>query len=164
MAQLAPPYFSTFTDDAYNRRIDYPLHEVIADMHKQTLKELFLPIRLERIQDVSLRLPSGSETFALADLFDGVATAVWAPVSKGPTIYQRSLQRMHVQKMIQIMIKPDSRTPADAQALARLILNEIEGQLQGAPKSPSRINQAHNNEILALIKTAKNASATHSLK
>jgi hypothetical protein len=167
--KLAPPYFGTFSSTAYNRRIDYPVHEVITKMHNTALDTLFHSIRLSRIQDLELRYTEDQEHFTLSDLFDGVKEPIWRELNKPQNVdsHRRPLQRLHAKRMITLLLNPIDTTPDDAQALARLTLIEINGGISHAVKHGRRLDRmtiAHLSEIQALINNALSAKSTHHLK
>ena len=167
--KLAPPYFGTFYSGAYNRRIDYPVHEVVTKMHNRALDTLFHSIRLSRLQDMQLRYPEGEEPFTLAELFDGVTAPIWRELEKPENIdsYRRPLQRLHAKRMITLLLHPIDTTPDDAQALARLTLVEIHRHITQALNQSRTLNRmtiAHLKEVQVLISNALNAESSHPLK
>jgi hypothetical protein len=101
---------------------------LVTQAQQVALNELFSPVRLQRIDDFSLRYPHG-KTMTLADLFDWARAGIFGDIASGAAardgIVRRNLQTLYAQLLGQMITAPRAGTPADAQALARLQLEDL---------------------------------------
>ncbi|MBN1517039.1 zinc-dependent metalloprotease [Candidatus Sumerlaeota bacterium] len=161
LKKLAPSYYYTYSGEPYNDRIDYPVHTVIAEMHQDALNQLFDPLRLQRVLDLELYVEEGGASFSIADIFNEVRGAVWSELD-GPqnvNAYRRSLQRMHAQKMIDLMLASYGGAPYDAKMLARASLRQIRDGIAAALQQGGMdaLTRAHWSETQDLIRAALEA-------
>ncbi|MGB6062755.1 MAG: hypothetical protein WBG27_13675, partial [Candidatus Aquilonibacter sp.] len=95
---------------------------------QSALAELFSPVRLQRIDEFSLRYSPGA-TMTLTDLFDWTRAGIFGDIARGTIVREgpvrRNLQTMYATLLGQMVTAPRSGTPGDAQALARLQLNDL---------------------------------------
>jgi hypothetical protein len=123
-------------------RIDYPLHEVVANMQAIPLNILFQPERLARIQDVQKMDPEG---LTLDELFTTVRQNIWTELGSSSTIdsHRRALQNDHLDTLLWLVLD-DPGHPDDAIALARAELGTLRAQVnRAAPRMRDRISKAH---------------------
>jgi hypothetical protein len=118
------------------------------------LTRILNPGAMNRILDAPEKTESG-DVFRLAELFDGLHTAVWEEVRRGaePTPARRGLQKEHLRQLTSLVLKGNSVVPDDARALAREDLRILQGQLRAASrhKGLSRETRAHFAECQASI-------------
>lgn len=116
----------------YNGRIDFPFHEMVLGIQTAFLDQLVSPYRLEWIRDAELRNgpASGLKIWELLDelteaIFDEVYTA------PGRNVYslRRDLQRAWLDRLVHLVATPSPRTPADARAVARTTLMDLDRRL-----------------------------------
>jgi hypothetical protein len=95
---------------------------------QSALAELFSPVRLQRIDEFPLRYSPGA-TMTLTDLFDWTRAGIFGDIARGTIVREgpvrRNLQTMYATLLGQMVTAPRSGTPGDAQALARLQLNDL---------------------------------------
>jgi len=123
-----------FTNN-YQGRIDFPYHERIVGLQSSLLNNLLNPMRLARIRDQELR--HGAENVVpIPELMDELSRAVWSEVWGGSTAsvssLRRDLQRAHLDRMTALVVDPPDRMPADARAVARSRLRDLDGRLERA--------------------------------
>jgi hypothetical protein len=157
--KLAPERFWDFQDTVWRmERIDYPLHEVVISIQRRILNHLYHPILLSRLLDIELRYGEGEDKFTMAEMFQRLREAIWSEL-EGPTninSFRRALQREHLAKLIELVLKPGGRTPQDASSLARMDLIAIKDGVERA-LSEGEIDaytRAHLDETLARIEVA----------
>ena len=158
--KLAPERWWDFTDAIWNqRRIDYPIHEVVLNIQRQPLHRLYDPLLLSRVQDLELRYEE-RDPFTMPELFAELRQAIWAELETGSSIdsFRRNLQRAHLDKLVGLLVDPSAGGPEDARALARVDLKEIAAGINALLDSPSptldAYSQAHLDETRALIAAA----------
>jgi hypothetical protein len=141
-------------------RIDFPLHDVILNIQQAPLNRLYHPLTLDRLLDLELRY-EGKDKFTMAEMFKGIREAVWSELLGGKNInsFRRELQRAHLTKLIDLVVKPAPGTPADATTLARADLLIILKAIDKTPKVKlDDITKAHLDETKARIDAALKAA------
>lgn len=123
-----------FTNN-WQGRIDFPYHERIVALQGTLLDQLLNPFRLSRIRDGELRWGS-DRVLGIPELMTALTGAVWEEVWTGAPrnvgSLRRDLQRAHLDRMTRIVVEPAERTPADARAVARSTLTELDRRLTRA--------------------------------
>ena len=124
---------------ADQRRPDFPVHDWALAQQGSLLGLLLAPVALSRVRDAELRALPGEDTLDLPELFETLTHAIWAEVGGRPGSkpgparnigsVRREAQRLHLDSMIRMVVSPVPGTPADARALARATLVELDGLL-----------------------------------
>jgi hypothetical protein len=146
-------------------RHDVAVVQIAADAQEQVLDELFAPLTLARIADLSTKYAAGS-TMTLADLFDWTRAGIFGDMQNGTAakagVVRRNAQMNFAKRLARLWTSPAAGTPADAQALARLQLeylsNDAAKALRGS--SSDELTRAHLEALEALAKQALDARAT----
>ena len=149
---------------AYNPtpRHDVAVVEIINGAQDQTLAELYGPLRLQRIDDLSTKYRPG-QTMTLADLFDWSRNSIFSDISTGAvrhaTVIRRNLQMNYAKRLAQMWTAPTPGTPTDAQSLARLQLQYIMDETAAAVHRGGldELTKAHLSALNALAKQALEA-------
>jgi len=148
-------------------RLDYPLHEAVLAAQAAPFNSVYHPVKLARIQDMEMRYANPNDRFTLADLFTGVRQAIWSELdsSANSNSFRRNLQREHLRRLIQIVLRPEEGTPEDAVTLARADLLDLKGKIDRALSGGQldAINRAHLDETRARIQQALDAQVTRGL-
>jgi hypothetical protein len=144
-------------------RMEYPLHDTVLALQQLTLQALFNPVKLDRLVDMEMLFPSGQAPFTLAEMFNGVHQAVWSEVYAGgaPKIpsLRRALQREHMKRMGDLLLRPSPDTPEDAVTMARATLSDLKSKLAATPSaSLDPATRAHLDETKARIEAALSAA------
>jgi len=95
-------YFTT-------QRLDFPWHDAVLGLQRNVLNRLYHPVLLARVQDNELRFPAKEKPFTMADLFQGLHTAIWSELESGGTkisSLRRNLQREHLKQLIRLVLRP----------------------------------------------------------
>ena len=98
---------------------------------------------------------------SFGDLTEAVWSEVWTPTAvRNADPARRDLQRAHIDQMTQLVVRPAPRTPADARAVARKQLKDLDRRLGLAAAKPSlnAYMSAHIDESRARIQKALSAS------
>jgi hypothetical protein len=158
--KLASPRFSDWTDiDSMRTRFDVPIHEMVFGLQNRVLDRLYDPIVLNRLLDSEVKVSSSSDALTVGLLFNEIQDAIWAELkTPGQSLeinsYRRSLQRVHLRKLVAIALRTDS-VPEDAQTMARENLTALRSQIRSVASKPglkmSVETRAHLNESLTRI-------------
>jgi hypothetical protein len=145
-------------------RHDVPVVEVAGDTQDRVLDELFAPLTLQRIDDLSVKYAHGT-TMSLTDLFDWTRGGIFGDIANGRIaqagVVRRNAQMRFAKRLSQMWIAPAKGTPTDAQALARLQLEELSRDCAAALRGRlDELTRAHVEALAALSKQALEARAT----
>ena len=150
---------------AYNppSRHDVPVVEIAAQTQKRVLDELFGPLTLERIDDLSTKYRPGT-TMTLTDLFDWTRTGLFGDLQNGAVakagVVRRNAQMNFARRLALLWIAPKPGTPEDAQALARLQLEYLAANTaRTVHRSFDEQTQAHVEALHAIAVQALEARA-----
>jgi hypothetical protein len=146
-------------------RHDVAVVEIAANVQDQALGELFAPLTLQRIDDLSTKYRPGT-TMTLTDLFDWSRGGIFGDVTNGKAsqdgVVRRNLQIRFAKRLATMWTSPAAGTPTDAQALARLQLEDLAAdtgqQLRTAHLD--EMTRAHLEALQAIAKQALEARAT----
>jgi hypothetical protein len=140
------------------QRLDYPIHQQVVGLQRALLDRLFNPIVLARMQDAEVKYANPRDAFTMADLFEGVQEAVWSELKPGATgtinSFRRAVQREHLKRQCNLVLRPNPAMPEDAATLARYGLTQLRGRIQQALGSGPAMNtttRAHLQESAARI-------------
>jgi len=145
-------------------RHDVSIAGSAANAQNMVLNELFAPLTLQRIDELSLKYHPGT-TMTLTDLFDWTRDGIFGDIEKGRVaqtgVVRRNAQMQFAKRLSQMWTAPAAGTPTDAQALARLQLVDLSGHttsgLRGKLDEQSR---AHLEALQAVATQALEARAT----
>jgi hypothetical protein len=100
----------------------------------------------------------------LADLFDWAQSAIFGNIASGGAhdgLIRRNLQTSYARLLSQMWIAPAKGTPADAQAFARLELQNLAHEATtGSPLASSEVERVHLEALAALAQEGLRARAT----
>ncbi|HTX60505.1 MAG TPA: zinc-dependent metalloprotease [Verrucomicrobiae bacterium] len=145
-------------------RHDVAVVEMAAQTQTRVLDELFAPLTLQRIDDLSTKYAPGT-TMSLADLFDWTRNGIFGDVASGGVardgVVRRNLQVLFAKRLAQLWVAPAKETPSDAQALARLQLVDLSGACSSALRRDlDELSRAHVEALQAIADQALQARAT----
>ncbi|HEY9084327.1 MAG TPA: zinc-dependent metalloprotease [Candidatus Tyrphobacter sp.] len=154
-------------DWAYNPtpRHDVAVSQIAAATQDAVLNELFAPLTLQRIDDLSLKYRAGS-TMSLVDLFDWARASIFGDIASGAVagdgVVRRDLQIRYAKRLAALWTAPARGTPTDAQSLARLQLVELEtdATAAGSRRGLGEMTQAHLGALAAIARQALEARPT----
>jgi hypothetical protein len=156
-------WFHWGMNTTWGGRIDYPYHEQVAGFQRAVLNQLLSPFRLAAIRDGETKFGTANMV-TIPEVMDEVTRAVWSEVWTAPgrnvTATRRDLQRAYIDLLTQMIATPADRTPADARAVARARLVELNRRLGARLTPPARFDgytSAHLQEIRARIGKALEA-------
>jgi hypothetical protein len=121
--------------NTFQGRIDFPFHERVTGLQRSLMGQLLNPMRLARIRDGELRYGS-DQVLGIPELMTTLTRASWEEIWTGSprtvSSLRRDLQRAHLEGMTGLVVEPAERTPADARAVARSTLRDLDRRLQRA--------------------------------
>ena len=100
------------------------------------------------------------QAFALSELYDTLQGAIWSELKTGGDInpLRRNLQREHLRRVVNTLIKPAPTTPADAKSLQRANARQLQAQIRAAmAKAGNKETKAHLAESLDSLSEALKA-------
>ncbi|HEX8806925.1 MAG TPA: zinc-dependent metalloprotease, partial [Candidatus Aquilonibacter sp.] len=124
---------SSLSEDASWSYDPTPRHDVsvaatVGAAQQAVLRELFAPLRLQRIDDLSSKYGSG-KTMSMTDLFDWARTSIFGSIANGSAakegLIRRNLQMSYTRQLAQMVTLPFPGMPSDAVALARVSLEDL---------------------------------------
>jgi hypothetical protein len=155
LARLAP--------DTFDRKAS-PEVSVVASVlavQRTILDPLFSPTVAARLLEAPLKSAKGVVPLSLAQLHDTLQNAIWSEAWQGQDagLLRRNLQREHLRRMTDVLVKPANGMPPDARSLLRMNAQTLAGQLQKvlARGGIGKETQAHFAESLNTLQTALQA-------
>jgi Met-zincin/Domain of unknown function (DUF5117) len=144
-------------------RHDVPIVEVAGATQDRVLDELFAPLTLQRIDDLSLKYARGT-TMSIADLFDWTRDGIFGDIENGSItragVVRRNAQMRFAKRLSQMWIAPEKGTPTDAQALARLQLVDLSRYCASVlHRQLDELTRAHVEALAAISRQALEARA-----
>ena len=145
-------------------RHDVPVVEVAGTAQETVLDELFAPLTLRRIDDLSTKYRPGT-TMTLTDLFDWARHGIFGESPRDSLarggIVRRNAQLRFAQRLVRMWTVPEAGTPPDAQALARLQLVYLAGDTAAALRGKlDELGRAHLDALQTVARQALEARAT----
>jgi hypothetical protein len=145
-------------------RHDVPVVEMAGQAQQNALGELFAPLTLQRIDDLSTKYARGT-TMSLTDLFDWTRDGIYGDLANGAIakagVVRRNVQMQFAKRLAQLWVSPGEGTPTDAQSLARLQLETLAHNCALALNRPlDEQTRAHVEALAAVAKQALDARAT----
>ena len=152
--------------NTFRGRIDYPLHEIVLGIQTSMLNNLTTSSRLARIRDAELKFGTDS-VIGIPELMLELTQAIWSEVWTSPgqnvNAMRRDLQRAYVDRMTTILEDPPARMPADARAVIRHRLTDLQQRVNrrlAPPRSFDDYTLAHLQDVSARIEKALQAAYT----
>ncbi len=146
-------------------RHDVDVVGIAGATQESVLGELFAPLTLSRIDDLSTKYDPGA-TMTLTDLFDWTRDGIFGDIENGKAVQagvvSRNAQVNFAKRLAKLWTSPASGTPPDAQALARLQLEHLVNATSSAlhRSNLNELTQAHLEALRALAQQALEARAT----
>jgi hypothetical protein len=145
-------------------RHDVPVVEIAGTTQQQVLDELFAPLTLQRIDDLSTKYAPGT-TMSITDLFDWTRAGIFGDLANGSVaragVVRRNAQMQFAQRLAKMWTAPAKGTPPDAQALARLQLADLAHDCAlGLRRNLDELTRAH---LAALAAVAQQALHAHAM-
>ena len=139
---------------------DVSISAAVFNMQRGALDQLMSDAVAARILDAPNKMKDAKQAFALSELYDTLQTAIWSELKTGGDIgpLRRNLQREHIRRVVDSLIKPRPTTPPDARALQRQNARQLASLIRTASAKPmSKEAKAHLSESLDTLSEALKA-------
>ncbi|MBT9597381.1 MAG: zinc-dependent metalloprotease [Vitreoscilla sp.] len=139
--KLAPDYLERM-DVTDPIPTDFSVEAFVLDLQRSLLTQLMSDGLAARLLDAQAKAASPREAFGLAELYGRLTREVWAELAQGSDIVlaRRELQREHLGRLAQVLLRPTPASRADARGLwraeARALLERLQGAAQRGGLSP----------------------------
>ncbi|MEO8739205.1 MAG: zinc-dependent metalloprotease [Casimicrobiaceae bacterium] len=148
-------------DDMYSAAgVDYSLPAQVLRIQRDVLSQLMSDGVAQRIVDSEVKLDDPKHGFHLSELYASLHRSIWVELKTGQEItpLRRSLQREHLMRVANALVRSSAAAPADARALLRQEARELRDELKAARmKGWSKESQAHVAESLTTLDEALKA-------
>ena len=124
-------------------------------LQRAVLGQLMSDNVAQRILDSEVKLDNPASGFRLSELYDALHASIWSELKTGGEIppLRRNLQREHLSRVANALVRPSPTTPADSRALLREDAKLLREQLRVALARPglSKETKAHLSESLSTL-------------
>ncbi len=161
--RFKPEFVSRIGIDHFERprNPDISIANSVLNLQKSVLDQLMSDPVAARLLDSQEKVADRSKLLKLSDLYDTLQGAIWAELKTGREItsMRRNLQREHLRRVSNALVRPAPATPADARSLARENAIELQGQIRAAlaKGGKSKESRAHLRESLDTLTEALKA-------
>ena len=160
--KLKPEFVSRLSIDQFERRgnPDISIANSVLNLQKGVLDVLLADSVAQRLLDSQEKVVNPASLMKLSDLYDTLQNAIWSELRTGGDIstMRRNLQREHLKRIANALIKPAPNTPADARSLQRENAIVLGSQMRAAMAKPmSKEAKAHLSESLNTLGEALKA-------
>ena len=141
--------------------VDYSLGTQVLNAQRKVLNQLMSDAVAQRILDSEVKAGDRNQTLRLSELYTTLHEAIWSELKTGRDItpLRRNLQREHLQRIANALLRPAGTTPADARSLEREEAKALRGEIAAAQNRPgySKETRAHLAEALTQLDQALKA-------
>jgi hypothetical protein len=135
--------------------------QMVLNMQRGVLDQVMNDITATRIVESQGLVKNPKDAFALSELYDTLQASIWSELKSGREItpMRRSLQREHLRRVAQMILRPATSAPADARSLMRMNAQGLVAELRAAQAKPafSKESRAHVAESLNTLDEALKA-------
>jgi hypothetical protein len=147
--------------DAVNTSPMVSVPAQILTMQKTVLDQVMsdgVATRIIEAQNISTK---PKEIFQLSELYDNLQASIWSELKSGREVtpMRRNLQREHLRRVANAVLRSSPATPADARALHRVNAQALAAEIRSAQGKPgfSKETRAHLSEALNTLDEALKA-------
>ena len=141
--------------------LDFPVDQQLLTMQRNVLDALMSPTIAQRLLNNAAKSDDEKRALKVSDLYGTLHAAIWSELKTGRdiTLYRRNLQREHVLRVANALLRPSGSMPADARATLRADATKLRAELAAAQNrsSWSPEARAHISEALNMIDEALKA-------
>ncbi len=155
LTRLAPDNFDR------NNRNDVSVAGKVLALQSTALDQLMGDVVAHRLLNSQEKVKDSKDVLSLAQLHEGLQQAIWAELKGGKDIsgMRRNLQREHLKRLANALVRPAVTMPADARSLQRQTASILQKEIQAAlPSINGKEARAHLQESLATLSEALKAS------
>ena len=116
--------------------VDYSLSTQVLNAQRKVLSQLMSEAVAQRVLDSEVKLDDPRKALHLADVYDTLKDSIWSELKTGHDIspLRRNLQRDHLARIANALLRPSGSMPADARALLREEAKELRKEIATAQK------------------------------
>ncbi|MBK7614159.1 MAG: zinc-dependent metalloprotease [Vitreoscilla sp.] len=120
--------------DGHDMASDYAMEAMVLDLQRALLTQLMSDSLSARLLDAEAKADRPGEAMPLSEVIERTTAAVWGDVGRAGDIAaaRRNLQREHLNRMANLILKPAPTTRADARGLVRAEARKLLARLQGS--------------------------------
>lgn len=160
--RLKPEFVSHLAIDHFERSLnpDISIANSVLNLQKGVLDVLMADAVAQRLLDSQDKVVNGNKVLKLSDMYDGLQEAIWSELRTGNDIsaMRRNLQREHLKRIANTLVRPAATTPADAHSLQRENAIQLQNRIRTALGKPmSKEAKAHLAESLSTLNEALKA-------
>lgn len=164
---FSPELLSRLGVDHFQRsnRNDVSISARLLALQSGALDQLMSDAVAVRLLNSAEKVRDSKKVLSLHELYGSLQSAIWSELANGGEISaaRRNLQREHLKRLSNALIKPAAATPADARSLQREQATQLLAALRGAiGKSMSPEARAHLAESQATLSEVLKASLVRS--
>lgn len=164
---FAPELVSRLGVDHFqrNNRSDISISARLMSLQTAALDQLMADVMAQRLLNSAEKVRDPKKVLPLHELYSTLQTAIWSELATGSEISgaRRNLQREHLKRLSNTLIKPAPTTPADARSLQREQAVQLLAGIRAAlGKSMSQEAKAHLSESAATLSEVLKASLVRS--
>lgn len=163
VARLVPDQWDRWFDRgnlAATVNPDVSVSGAVLTMQTGSLNHLMSDAVAARIIDAPNKMKDAKQAFTVSELYETLQNAIWSELRSGGDIspLRRNLQREHLKRVVDSLLKPRATTPADARAVQRENARQLAGMIRAAQAKPmSKEAKAHLAESLDTLSEALKA-------
>lgn len=161
--RFSPALLSRIGIDYFDRPAN-PLLSVaegVLNIQKSVLDHLLSDLVAARLLDSRDRVADGAKVLPLTELYDTLQWAIWSELKSGaePGVLRRNLQREHLRRVVNALLRPSAASPADAVGLLRENARSLAAALRTTQARPAldRETRAHYAQSLNVLEEALKA-------
>jgi Met-zincin/Domain of unknown function (DUF5117)/Domain of unknown function (DUF5118) len=141
--------------------VDYSLGTQVLNAQRKVLNQLMSDGVAQRILDSDVKAGGSSKTLRLSELYTTLHESIWSELKTGRDItpLRRNLQREHLQRIANALLRPVGSMPADARSLQREEAKALRREIAAAQNRAgySKETRAHLNEAVTQLDEALKA-------
>ncbi len=164
--KFKPEFVSRLSIDHFDRwgpgrgNPDVSIANSVMNLQRGVMDILYADNVAQRLLDSQDKVSNPAQAMKLSEVYDTLQNAIWAELRTGGDIntMRRNLQREHIKRISNALIRPATTTPADARSLMRDEAVQLQGQIRAAMGKPmSKEAKAHLGESLNTLSEALKA-------
>ncbi len=153
---------SRLTADRFERtqRTDVSIGTNVLAVQTAALDQLMNDGVANRLLDSQEKVGDAGKVLGLGELYDTLQSSIWSELKTGKDISatRRNLQREHLKRVANTLLRPSPTTPADAHSLQRENALALQKAIRGAMGKPmSKEASAHLAESYSTLSEALKA-------
>ena len=163
--RFKPDLLARLAQDPMDRdgpRQDLSVPAMVLSLQKSVLDPLMSAQTAQRLAESPLRDLAGQNSLTLAAVYTRLQSDIWSEVASGqqPDLLRRNLQREHLRRSMDSLLRPAANQPADVRSVQRLLLSQLAERLEQRLKAGALQleTQAHYKDALGSIRAALSAN------